>query len=204
MNFYRIQLNQTAFSEDYKDVEYNPSDFLEKYSWIIRKFEDPIIMDLGIMHHGYVWNNTDNIEIIEYGCETELKKDAIIQKTPLTNFLKSSQDYQFYVFKYHSDHKQEDEQIIEKTFKRMGEKKYSFLTNTCEDLCIDILIKRDYMNQYRNQILYMLDYPLFRNPEKFYKEKSDLDLEILKKFIPCKFDPQTNKILTYKNPLSVS
>lgn len=200
MNCYKINLNNNSFTENNILTEYEPKDILNKYNWLIRKFEDPTILPLGIMHHAYIFDNENDIKIVEYGCETELKKDASIQMVELNDFLKDSLNNEFYIFKYDKEHQNDDENIKTITWNRIGENKYNFLTNTCEDLCANALIKKQYQNQYQNQIKYLLQYTLF-NKEKFYKEKTDIDLLMLKKFIPCRYNKTTNKIIVYKNPL---
>lgn len=201
LNFFKIQLNEYSFLDSNKLQEYEPKDILKKYNWLVRKFEDPTLIPLGIMHHAFITNMENDIEMVEYGCETELKKDAMVKKTSLSEFLKENLNNEFYIFEYDKDHQNENEISEEKCSKRLGEKKYNFLTNTCEDLCVDVLIKPEFRNRYRNQIIYLLNYPLFKNSEKFYHEKTKEDLDVLKKFVPCKFNKETNKIEVYRNPL---
>lgn len=202
LNSVKLYLNQYSFAEENYIGEYDPQEIMPEYSWIVRKFEDPNIMSLGVMHHGYISENSGKlIEIVEYGCETELKIDAAIKKTRFEYFLKESLDFEFYIYKIDKKH-QNDINISESiTQKRLGEKKYNFLTNTCEDLCIDVLIKPEHCKNYQNQIKYLLDVPNIKNYKYFYQEKTKQDEEILKKFIPCRYDKENNKILVFKNPL---
>jgi len=201
LNSVKIYLNQNSFKDNDIIDKYEPQYIFKRYKWIVRKFEDPSIMNLGIMHHGFVIGDIDNLKIMEYGCETELKIDAAVQIISINQFIKESLDNEFYIYEFDQDHLNDFNIIEENIRKRLGEKKYNFLSNTCEDLCVDILIKPDYHHQYQNQIRYLLDIPNFRNFNYFYKDKTNGDKEILKKFVPCKYDKNTGKIIVYKNPL---
>lgn len=201
LNSIKNYLHENSFKDNDKLGEYEIGDVLKKYQWIIRKFEDPTICSLGFMHHGYIHDITDTVYIIEYGCETELKIDAEVKKVSLNQFLKEDLNYEFFLYQFDENHQNDFTTILEKSLSRIGEKKYNFLTNTCEDLCVDILIKPEFHTNYQNQIRYLLDFPNSKNFYCYYSSKIIKDTETIKKFIPCRYNKDNNKIQVFKNPL---
>lgn len=184
---------------------------LKKYTWIARKFNHPNMKKYNLFHHAFVVDKIgDDIILIEYSGETDYKNKAAIKRISFNDFIKNSTDGQFFVHNINTDHMNDENTICSLLEKRMGETRYNFLNNNCENLCIDILIKENFKNNYYTQSEYLFDLPgygLFFLPyleswaNKFYEKKNNKDKQNLKNYTPCQYVFDEKKVLIYNNIL---
>ena len=184
---------------------------LKKYTWVARKFNHPNMRQYNLFHHAFVVDITEKeIILVEYSGETDYKNKAEIKKILFDDFIKNSVDGHFFIHNIDADHINDDYTIQDLLKKRMGETKYNFVNNNCENLCIDILIKKEFKNHYYTQFEYLFDLPgygLFFLPyfaflaEKFYETRNNKDKKSLKKYVPCQYIFHENKVLIYDNAL---
>lgn len=184
---------------------------LKKYTWIARKFNHPKMEQYNLFHHAFVIDKIgEDIILIEYSGETDYKNKASIKQVSFNDFIKNSIGGQFFVHNIDVDHMNDEITISTLLEKRLGETKYNFINNNCENLCIDILIKEKFKNNYYTQSEYLFDLPgygLFFLPyletwaNKFYEKKNNQDRKNLKKYIPSQYVPNEKKVLIYNNIL---
>jgi len=202
-NINKSLLHEISFDDDDKIFEGKISQFLENYDILIRKYDDTLLSNLGILHYGFI-SDSEKGEIIQYYGEGQNKNDAQVKRMKLIDFTKSSQINEFYIFRIKKEHLNNDFIIKTIILNREGERKYDILTNNCENLCLDILIKSEYRHLYQTQVEYLIKSMKIINDERLFKEKIKDNLEhFLKQLIPCKFDSLGNTMTVYKNKLEI-
>lgn len=212
MNKSRELLSVDSFSDiNVKDELHEPKEILKKYTWIARKFNHPHMKQYNLFHHAFVINHVDDdIILIEYSGETDYKNKATIKTIKFSEFIGNSLDGQFFIHNINSEHLNDIDTIDKLLENRMGETKYNFINNSCENLCIDILIKQEHKHNYYTQFDYLFDLPgfgLYFLPFlndlaiSFYEKKNEKDKNILKNYIPCQYNVKEGNISVYSNIL---